>query len=175
MEKIKYRQYYYGGEYTEEVLTLPECRICETCIENISFKVNDNEYTKDYVIFSKNPIEFLDGNKLNDNLYFYRLNAVYMSSDVKLSPFPKAEDIYIIKYPVRSAKIANISRVLEFTQKGAKIATVYFRSSIREDIEVDAMDVDYMPYRDLELAKIANNVEELFTDRAKEIYNIITR
>lgn len=173
MEKIKYRQYYYGGEYTEEVLTFPECRICEICIENIAFKVNDNEYTKDYIIFSKEPIESLECNKLNDDLYFYRLTAVYITSNIALDQFPKAENIYIIKYPVNSIKIANISKILEFTPRGAKIATVYFRNLIREDIEVDAMDVDYMLYRDLEFAKIANDCKELFIDRAKEIYNLV--
>lgn len=173
--KIKYRQYYYGGDYTEEVLTLPECRICEICIESISYKVSNDEYTKDYVIFSKKPIRSLIGNKLNDDLYFYKLSSVYMLSNVKLSPFPEAKNIYIIKYPVKSVEIANISRVQEFTQRGVKIATVYFRSSVRGDVEVYSMDIDYMSYRDLEFAKIANDCEELFINRAKEIYNIIIR
>lgn len=51
MKKIKYRQYYYDGNFSSLELEVPdECRIYEIGFMNISHKIEEGE-TKAYVFF----------------------------------------------------------------------------------------------------------------------------
>lgn len=73
MKKIKYRQYYYDGNFSNLKLEVPdECRIYEVGFMNISHKIEEGE-TKAYVFLCPSEIE---DSKLLCNVYLSYLDDV---------------------------------------------------------------------------------------------------
>lgn len=77
MKKIKYRQYYYNGNFSSLELEVPdECRIYEVGFMNISHKIEEGE-TKAYVFLCPSEIE---DSKLLCNVYLSYLDDVFIEN-----------------------------------------------------------------------------------------------
>ena len=77
MKKIKYRQYYYDGNFSNLELEVPdECRIYEIGFMNISHKIEEGE-TKAYVFLCPSEIE---DSKLLCNVYLSYLDDVFIEN-----------------------------------------------------------------------------------------------
>lgn len=80
MKKINYRQYYYGGNYADMELQVPdECSLYEIGMINMSHKVQDIEeetWTKAYAMLC--PTEFEDSTLLG-NVYFNYIDDVFIT------------------------------------------------------------------------------------------------
>lgn len=80
MKKINYRQYYYGGNYADMELQVPdECSLYEIGMINTSHKVQDIEeetWTKAYAMLC--PTEFEDSTLLG-NVYFNYIDDVFIT------------------------------------------------------------------------------------------------
>ena len=103
MKKISYRQYYYGGNYADMELQVPdECSLYEIGMINMSHKVQDIEeetWTKAYVMLC--PTEFEDSTLLG-NVYFNYIDDVFITDSeiavLDIESAPRFSGVYSVVY-----------------------------------------------------------------------------
>ena len=103
MKKINYRQYYYGGNYADMELQVPdECSLYEIGMINMSHKVQDIEeetWTKAYAMLC--PTEFEDSTLLG-NVYFNYIDDVFITDSeiavLDIESAPRFSGVYSVMY-----------------------------------------------------------------------------
>ena len=103
MKKINYRQYYYGGNYADMELQVPdECSLYEIGMVNVSHKVQDIEeetWTKAYAMLC--PTEFEDSTLLG-NVYFNYIDDVFITDSeiavLDIESAPRFSGVYSVVY-----------------------------------------------------------------------------
>lgn len=103
MKKINYRQYYYGGNYADMELQVPdECSLYEIGMINTSHKVQDIEeetWTKAYAMLC--PTEFEDSTLLG-NVYFNYIDDVFITDSeiavLDIESAPRFSGVYSVMY-----------------------------------------------------------------------------
>lgn len=103
MKKIKYRQYYYDGNYADMELQVPdECSLYEIGMVSMSHKVRDIEeetQTKAYAILC--PTEFEDSTLLG-NVYFNYIDDVFITDSeitiLDIESAPRFSGVYSVMY-----------------------------------------------------------------------------
>lgn len=110
MKKIKYRQYYYNGNFSNLELEVPdECRIYEIGFMNISHRIEEGE-TKAYVFLCPSEIE---DSKLLCNVY---LDDVFIeNSEIPIQNIeeaPRFENAYMVRYYKDAVAENKISAIL---------------------------------------------------------------
>lgn len=113
MKKIKYRQYYYDGNFSNLELEVPdECRIYEIGFMNISHKIEEGE-TKAYVFLCPSEIE---DSKLLCNVYLSYLDDVFIeNSEIPIQNVeeaPRFENAYMVRYYKDAVAENKISAIL---------------------------------------------------------------
>jgi hypothetical protein len=113
MKKIKYRQYYYNGNFSNLELEVPdECRIYEVGFMNISHKIEEGE-TKAYVFLCPSEIE---DSKLLCNVYLSYLDDVFIeNSEIPIQNVeeaPRFENAYMVRYYKDAVAENKISAIL---------------------------------------------------------------
>lgn len=113
MKKIKYRQYYYNGNFSNLELEVPdECRIYEIGFMNISHKIEEGE-TKAYVFLCPSEIE---DSKLLCNVYLSYLDDVFIeNSEIPIQNVeeaPRFENAYMVRYYKDAVAENKISAIL---------------------------------------------------------------
>lgn len=129
MKTIKYRQYYYGGDYSEKELNLPDsCILYEVYMIHMSHKVKEEEgdiWAKSYILVG---YEEFEDSELIGNIYFNDLSDVFITeSDVpilNIEQAPKFENVYFTEHYIDSKAQA------EFNELCRKLNEVYKKSYI---------------------------------------------
>lgn len=107
MKELKYRKYYYGGKYTNEVMNLPnDIIIYGVNMENQGYRIDDlgeDEYTKGYLFVSKNDFSDMvdvDTIKINNSLYVMFKECIYIDDPnvniLDISLAKPIDDSYIV-------------------------------------------------------------------------------
>lgn len=128
MKTISYRQYYYGGDYSNEKLELPDLGGIYEVYTTISHRVKDQEgevWSKSYIITS--PEKFKDS-RLIGNIFFGHLSDVFITeSDLSVSDIetaPKFTDVYFLDYyKDHKAEVEYFELVKKFKIDADKIIT----------------------------------------------------
>lgn len=100
MKQIKYRQYYYGNDYSNEKLILPDtCNIYQ--VDDISartfFAKEYNTFAKSYILID--TVKFKDATKIGDMYFSYLSNVIIFSDNVlNISDIPKIKNVYFFTY-----------------------------------------------------------------------------
>lgn len=102
MKTISYRQYYYGEDYSNEKLELPDLSGIYEVYTTIFHRVKDQEgevWSKSYIITSS---EKFKDSRLIGNIHFKHLDNVFITeSDLPVSDIetaPKFTDVYFLNY-----------------------------------------------------------------------------
>jgi len=113
MKKIKYRQYYICGGFSNLELEVPdECHIYEIDLINISHRIEEGR-TKAYVFLCPSEIEDF---KLIGNVYISYLDDVFIeNSEIPIQNVeesPRFENTYMIRYYKEAGTENKISAIL---------------------------------------------------------------
>lgn len=99
MKKIKYKQYYYGGDYSNKELNLPDSCTLYEVYPSVSYKIDDSDnWSKEYVILGRDNF---DGAICMGNMYFDVLKKAYIEGEnfvFETSCAPLLDGIYSVRY-----------------------------------------------------------------------------
>ena len=131
MKTIKYRQYYYDGDYSVKELNLPDsCALYEVYMINMSHKVKDEEgdiWTKSYILVGYE--EFEDSEPIG-NIYFNDLSDIFITeSDVPILGIelaPKFENVYFTEQYTDSKAQAEFNEFCRKLEETYKKSDTYF-------------------------------------------------
>ncbi len=191
MKEIKYRQYYYGAEYSNQKIEVPDqCSLYEIEPDILYYNEDADEWTKDYILLC--DTEFCDS-ELVGNIYMRVLDRVYLDEDVvvfDIESAPKPNDIYYVKriqpkesdlkdiiegnISIHHPKfISQIIHFRKFTYSGIEIGRVFLRGW---DQEVNRIEIDKINYDKVisDSRNVVCDMKELFLKESERIYKLIT-
>lgn len=168
MKKLDYLQFYYGGEYIEESIEIPDdALVFKVSNLHISHKFNDT-WSYNILILSKESIEDLDDVCLGE-WYLAMIDSVYSDYNFNnISEFPKIE-FYIIE---GSFEKINKSLPIDVIEKEA-----IYRISKFKGIDSDYIYFSYLTIKNpitMEETYLAEydkyDIDSLFGYRTKIVY-----
>lgn len=141
MKTIKYRQYYYDGDYSVKELNLPDsCTLYEVYMIHMSHKVKDEEgdiWTKSYILIGYE--EFEDSEPIG-NIFFNDLSDIFITKsdipilDIKLAP--KFENVYFTEHYTDSKAQTEFNEFCRKLNETYKESFIYSEEDLRKLQEV---------------------------------------
>ena len=196
MKKIKYRQYYYGNDYSNGRIILPDtCNIYQ--VDDIStrtfFVKEHNTWAKSYILID--TVKFKDATKIGDIYFSYLSNVIIFSDTVlDISDIPKIENVYFFTYCRRDSQsnesffkeLVNIPSnytqedLIKILNKTTKIASINkLRRFTSNGIEYTSLWINDLlgnnPVKCIELSYLdyskVNSIDFSTSEESKDLYN----